>query len=64
LAALLSIKRIYIKHRAENPESILSERIIRQAVKNGSLPAINLGSKALICTETFEKWIKGEINQY
>jgi hypothetical protein len=61
MAAVMSIKRTYEKHRRENPESILSERAIRQAVKNRSLPSINAGAKALICTDTFDKWIKGEL---
>ena len=60
MTTLLSIKRAYEKHRRENPSSTLSERIIRQAVKNGSLPAISVGTKVLICYETFDKWLKGE----
>jgi len=61
MAAVMSIKRTYEKHRQENPCSMLSERAIRQAVKNGNLPYINAGSKALICNETFDKWLKGEL---
>lgn len=63
MATVLSIKKTYERHRRENPDSILSERAIRLAVKNGSLPYINAGSKALICDETFEKWLKGQLVQ-
>lgn len=61
MATLLSIKRVYERHRAENPMSILSERTIRIAVKNGTLPSISAGSKALICWETFNNWVKGKM---
>lgn len=61
MASLLSIKSIYTKHRQENPGSSLSERTIRQAVKNGELPAIYAGNRALICDEVFENWLRGEL---
>lgn len=61
MAILLSIKKIHTKHRVENPESTLSERTIRQAVRNGNLPSIQAGTKKLICEEIFEKWLRGEI---
>ena len=61
MSTLLSIRRTYEKHRRENPSSILSERAIRSAIKCGNLPSIAAGNKALICWETFNRWIKGEI---
>ena len=60
MATLLSIKRTYERHRRDNPMSVLSERAIRRAVKDGSLPSIPVGNKALVCWETFDQWVRGE----
>lgn len=61
MAALYSIRAILAQHKQENPTSALSEKTIRQAVKAGDLPTIWAGNRALICNETFERWVKGEI---
>lgn len=61
MACLLSIQKTCIRHKTENPSSILSERAVRQAVRQGILPSINAGVKQLICYETFEKFLRGEM---
>jgi len=61
MSCLLSIQKTCIRHKAENPSSILSERAVRQAVREGNLPSINAGIKQLVCYETFEKWLRAEL---
>ena len=58
----LTIKVIYKKHKAECPSSMISEDSIRRAVKNGTLPCIKVGNRALISWEVFESWRNGELN--
>lgn len=58
--SLLSIRAIYELHKKECPDSMLSERAIRQAVKAGDLPSISAGNRSLINTETFSAWLRGE----
>ncbi|MDI9493759.1 MAG: hypothetical protein QM289_04670 [Bacillota bacterium] len=61
MAALYTINKIYKKHHQEYPDSVLSERAIRLAIKRGELPSIKTGNRALVCGEVFEQWIKGEL---
>ena len=61
MAALYTINKIYKKHHQEYPDSVLSERAIRLAIKRGELPSIKTGNRALACGEVFEQWIKGEL---
>ncbi|GAB1476447.1 hypothetical protein MASR2M70_12810 [Bacillota bacterium] len=63
MGSLLSISKIHKKHLTEHPDSILSERAIRQAVKSGTLPVIWAGNRALICDVTFDYWIKGGVHK-
>ena len=56
-----TIRRIYRIHKTENPDSMLSEKGIRAAVKDGSLPSLRVGNRVLIAWQTFEKWRSGEL---
>lgn len=58
MATLLSIHKTYQRHKNENPTSILSERAIRQSIKEKTLSSISSGVKVLICYETFEEWLR------
>lgn len=58
----LTIRKTYDRHKAESPDSLISERMIRAAVRSGDLPAVHVGNRALICWDTFEAWRRGELN--
>lgn len=58
---LLTAKRLYLRHKADCPESLLSERAIRNAIKDGSLPSVPCGNRRLVRVDVFERWTKGEI---
>lgn len=56
-----SIRKLHEIHRKENPDSMLSEKAIRMAVKKGDLPSIRVGNRVLISWQTFEAWRQGEL---
>lgn len=62
MAALFTINRIYAKHKNDYPESLLSERAIRRAVKSGDLPVIYSGNRALVSYDTFTNWLYGSVH--
>jgi excisionase family DNA binding protein len=53
-----TIPRLIEHYKGLFPDSQLSERAIRQAVKNGNLRAVFVGTRALITTENFERWLR------
>lgn len=57
----LTIRAMHKKHKQENPDSMISEKAIRQAVKSGDLPSAKVGNRALISWETFEAWRQGDL---
>ena len=59
MAYLLSISKTYKRHKQDHPDSALSERAIRLAIKGNELPVIRAGNRALICDEVFERWLRG-----
>lgn len=56
-----TIRKTHEMHKEECPESMISEKAIRQAVKSGDLPAARVGNRALISWETFEAWRQGDL---
>lgn len=59
MAYLLSISKTYKRHKQDHPDSALSERAIRLAIKGNELPVIRAGNRSLICDEVFELWLRG-----
>lgn len=59
---LLTIPKIYKKHRTECPDSVLSLRAIRNACKNGELPHIKSGNRVLVSVDNFEKFLSGNLD--
>lgn len=59
----LTIRKTFERHRAENPDSQVSEKAIRRAVRTGELPSIQAGNRALICWDTFEAWRRGDLSR-
>jgi hypothetical protein len=55
-----TIPRLIAEHKRAYPESCLSERAIRRAIKTGELKAVFSGNRALITLEAFEHWLGGE----
>ena len=62
MAVCLTIEKMYTKHKAENPESQIGKRAIKNAVRSGELRAIHVGNRTLIEENNFEKWLSGELN--
>lgn len=60
---LLSAKRLYQLHKTACPDSLLSERAIRMAIKDGSLPSVPCGNRRLVRLDVFEAWTRGEVVQ-
>lgn len=58
----LTIRKLFARHRAEQPDSEISEKGIRMAVKSGDLPSVKVGNRALISWKTFEAWRRGNLN--
>lgn len=56
----LTIRRILKRHKEECPDSMISERAIRNAVRCGELPSVKVGNRSLIAWQSFEAWRKGE----
>ena len=57
----LTIRKTFDRHKQENPDSMISEKAIRAAVKKGDLPSITVGNRVLISWQTFEAWRQGEL---
>lgn len=62
MAVCLTIEKMYRKHKAENPDSQIGKRAIRNAVRTGELKALRVGNRTLIEKTNFEKWLRGELN--
>lgn len=58
---LLTAKKLYLHHREMCPDSLLSERAIRMAIKDGSLPSVPSGNRRLVRLDVFEAWTRGEV---
>ena len=56
----LTINKLFQKHKDAYPDSALSLKAIRRAVKSGELPSVESGNRKLICEENFNKWLKGK----
>ena len=54
-----SIDRLYQLHKKSCPDSMLSKRAIREAVRSGELPSVKSGNRRLIRLDVFEKWQGG-----
>ncbi len=61
MSAIYTIRKIYVWHKEQFPDSQISERMVRQAVINGQLPSISSGNRKYISTENFERWLNGEL---
>ena len=58
----LTIRKLLQRHREENPETCISEKMLRAAVRSGSLPCVNAGNRSLISWQTFENWRAGTLS--
>lgn len=58
---MLTIPKLYKKHRAECPDSVLSLRAIRNACNEGKLPHIKSGNRVLVSVDNFEKFLSGDL---
>ncbi len=58
----LTIRKLFERHKTENPDSAISEKAIRAAVRSRELPAVMVGNRALIAWDTFEAWRRGDLN--
>lgn len=58
----LTIRATHERHKQENPDSMISEKMIRAAVKSGDLPSVKAGNRALISWQTFENWRQGSLS--
>lgn len=54
---MYTIRKLHELHKQENPDSMLSEKAIRMAIKTGSLPAIFVGNRAITSWYAFEQWL-------
>lgn len=61
---MLTVPKLYKKHRAECPDSVLSLRAIRNACIDGKLPFIKSGNRTLISVDNFEKFLSGDLGSY
>lgn len=57
----LTIRKTLVRHKSEQPDSMISEKMLRAAVRSGELPSIPCGNRRLISWETFERWRNGEL---
>ena len=57
---LLTAKKLYLIHKEECPNSLLSERCIRNAIRDGSLPSVPCGNRNLVRLDIFDRWTAGE----
>jgi hypothetical protein len=58
---MLTVPKLYKKHKAECPDSVLSLRAIRNACKGGQLPFVQSGNRTLVAWENFEKFLSGDL---
>ena len=56
----MTIRQLHKRHKEENPDSPLGERAIRDAVKNGELSSLKVGSRAYVEWERFNEWLRGK----
>ena len=61
---MLTVPKLYRKHKAEHPDSVLSLRAIRNACNDGKLPFIKSGNRTLISLENFERFLSGDLETY
>ena len=57
----LTVRKLLARHKSENPQSMISEKMLRTAVRTGDLPSIPCGNRRLISWEVFERWRTGEL---
>lgn len=60
-APMYTTRRLLERHKEHSPDSMLTERTIRNAIKNGELPSIKSGNRSLVRFDIFEKWLRGEL---
>ena len=48
-------------YKAKDPETGISESMIRGLMDQGALPVINVGSKRLTSIEAIESWIESQL---
>lgn len=58
---MLTVPKLYRRHKSECPDSALSLRAIRNACKSGNLPCIKSGNRVLVSVENFEKYLAGDL---
>ena len=58
---MLTINKLFQKHKDAYPDSALSLKAIRRAVKSGELPSVESGNRKLICEERFDEWLSGRL---
>lgn len=57
--SFLTIRQLYRRHKEENPDSVLGEKAIRSAVKDGSLKHRTVGTRVYVEYGAFIEWLKG-----
>lgn len=62
-APMYTVRKLLEIHRKDSPDSMLSERTIRNAVRSGKLPSIKSGNRSLIRLDIFEQWLRGEFRE-
>lgn len=60
--SMYSIKRLVEIHKKACPDTMLSERAVRNAVRCGQLPSIKSGNRYLIRADVFDKWLRGGLD--
>lgn len=58
-----TVDKLFAVHKRECPDSMISKRAIREAVRSGELPCIKSGNRSLIQLDVFERWLKGELHE-
>ena len=56
-----TIRKTLALHKADSPGSMVSEKMIRDAVRSGELPSIKSGNRSLISWPIFQAWLRGEL---
>ncbi len=51
--------KLYELHKKAHPDSQLSLRAIRTAIKSGELPSIKAGNRRLVDWDVFTGWLEG-----
>ena len=59
MSPLYTAGRLYERHKRNCPDSQLSLRAIRSAVRSGELPSIRAGNRRLVSWDVFSEWLKG-----